>query len=260
MNRVVVISGATSGIGKALAKKFEADGDIVCKLSRSCTDNGFDYKCDVSDEAQVNAAVGKIGERYGRVDILVNNAGIGISGATELIPMDDIKKAMDISYFGALYLTRACLKFMKKGARIIFMSSIAGLTAIPFRSVYCSVKAAELMLGESLRMELSQTGISVVTLCPGEIKTNFSANKLADVKTSERYGKRVEKALEKVTSREEKRMSIASVIDKIYKICVSGRKAMYIIGGKYKFLYFAKRVLPTTTYLKLTDSMLGGRE
>ena len=74
MNRVVVISGATSGIGKALAKKFEADGDIVCNLSRSCTDNGFDYKCDVSDEAQVNAAVGKIGERYGRVDILVNNA------------------------------------------------------------------------------------------------------------------------------------------------------------------------------------------
>lgn len=257
MEKIVVISGATSGIGKALAKKYEADGDIVCNLSRSCTENGFDYKCDVSDPEQVASAVGKIGERYGRIDVLINNAGVGISGATELIPIEDVKTAMNVSYFGALYLTRACLKFMSKGARIIFMSSIAGLTAIPFRSVYCSVKAAELMLGEALRLELSHTGIEVVTLCPGEIKTNFSANKLADVATNERYGDRVQRALEKVMSREEKRMSLDKVINKIYKICKKGKKAMYIIGGKYKFLYFAKRILPTTTYLNLTNKLLG---
>lgn len=259
MEKIVVISGATSGLGKALAEKFIADGDVVCNLARSCEESDTAYKCDVSDEWQVNRAVDAIGARYGRVDILINNAGVGISGATEFIPVEDIKRAMDISYFGALYLTRACLKYMSSGARIIFMSSIAGLTAIPFRSVYCSVKAAELMLGESLRMELSQTGIDVVTLCPGEIKTNFSANKLADVRTSERYGDRVQKAQAKVFDREEKRMPISKVIDKMYKICRKGRKAMYIIGGKYKFLYFGKRVLPTTTYLKLTDNMLGGK-
>lgn len=258
--KIVVISGATSGLGMAIAKRFEADGHIVCNLARSCSDNGFDYGCDVTDPEQVASAVGKIGERYGRIDVLVNNAGIGISGATELIPMENIRAAMEVSYFGSLNLTRACLRFMNKGARIIFMSSIAGLTAIPFRSVYCSAKSAELMLGESLRMELSQTGISVVTLCPGEIKTNFSANKLADIQTTERYGKRVTNALEKVSSREGKRMTIDKVIGKIYKICTRGRKAMYIIGGKYKFLYFAKRIMPTTMYLKLTDKMLGGRE
>ena len=259
MNKIVVISGATSGLGKALAEKFEADGDCVINLSRSCDETETSYRCDVSDEWQVNRAVEAIGGRYGRVDILINNAGVGISGATEFLPIEDVKRAMDISYFGALYLTRACLKFMSRGARIIFMSSIAGLTAIPFRSVYCSVKAAELMLGESLRMELSQTGIDVLTFCPGEIKTNFSANKLADVRTSERYGSRVEKAQAKVFDREDKRMPVSKVIDKMYKICRRGRKAMYIIGGKYKFLYFAKRILPTTTYLKLTDNMLGGK-
>lgn len=259
MEKIVVISGATSGLGKALAEKFRADGDVVCGLSRSCAESETDYPCDVSDEGQVNAAVDKIVERYGRIDILINNAGVGISGATELIPVEDIRKALDVSYYGALFLTRAALKHMTRGARIIFMSSIAGLTAIPFRSVYCSVKAAELMLGEALRMELSQTGIDVVTLCPGEIRTNFSANKLADTKTSERYGDRVAKAQAKVYDREEKRMPISKVIDKMYKICRRGKKAMYIIGGKYKFLYFAKRILPTTTYLKLTDDLLGGK-
>lgn len=259
MNKIVVISGATSGLGKALAEKFVADGDIVVNLSRSCEETDTAYKCDVTDEQQVNRSIEKVAAKFGRVDILINNAGVGISGATEFVPIEDVRRAMDISYFGALYLTRACLKYMSRGARIIFMSSIAGLTAIPFRSVYCSVKAAELMLGESLRMELSQTGIDVVTLCPGEIKTNFSANKLADVRTSERYGTRVEKAQAKVFDREHKRMSISKVINKMYKICVRGRKAMYIIGRKYKFLYFGKRVLPTTTYLKLTDNMLGGK-
>lgn len=260
MKRVVVISGATSGLGKALAQKFTACGDIVCGLSRSGTGEGDSYRCDVSDEAQVNEAVAQITDKYGKIDIVINNAGMGISGATELIPIENIRTVFDVSYFGALYVTRACLKHMERGGRIIFMSSISGLTAIPFRSVYCSVKAAELMLGESLRMELSQTGISVVTFCPGEIKTNFSANKFADLSTNQRYGMRVEKALEVVSSREHKRMPIDKVIDKMFKICLKGRKAMYIIGGKYKFLAFAQRILPTTTYLKLTDRMLGGRE
>ena len=259
MNKVVVISGATSGLGLALKKIFIDNGDYVYGLSRSVNDDK-DIPCDVTSKEDIDLAVSRIAEKHSNIDILINNAGIGISGATEYIPMENIRKAFDISYFGSLELTRACLPFMDKGSRIIFMSSISGLTAIPFRSVYCSVNSAQLMLGESLRMELSQTGIDVVTLCPGEIKTNFSANKLADTKTSERYGQRVEKALDYVAKREEKRMKIEKVINKIYRICVKGKRAMYIIGGKYKFLYFAKRVLPTTQYLKLTDNMLGGKK
>ncbi len=257
---VVIISGATSGIGKALAERYRADGHTVCNLSRSCENGGDDYKCDVTDEARVNEAVEEIAAKYGQIDIVINNAGSGISGATELVPTEQIKKAMDVSYFGSLYLTRACLKHMGKGGRIIFMSSISGITAIPFRSVYCSAKAAELMLGEALRMELSQTGIKVISFCPGEIKTNFSANKYADVQTNERYGKRVENALKKVSDREEHRMSLDKISKKIYKKCVKGRKAMYVIGGIYKILYLGYKLLPTTTYLKLTDKLLGGRE
>ena len=257
---VVIISGATSGIGKALAERYRADGHTVCNLSRSCENGGDDYKCDVTNEARVNEAVEEIAAKYGRIDVVINNAGCGISGATELVPMDKVRAVLEVSYYGSLYLTRACLKHMGKGGRIIFMSSICGLTPTPFHSVYCSVKAAVLMLGESLRMELSQTGIKVITFCPGEIRTNFTANKYIDVQTNEKYGKRVDTAIKKGASRESKRMSVEKAAAKMYKKCIKGRKAMYIIGGKYKFLNFLRRILPTTTYLNMANKVLSGKE
>ena len=256
--KVAVISGATSGIGKLLAEKFAADGYVVCDLARSCSGEGDEYKCDVSDEAQVNAAVDKIAEKYGHIDILVNNAGVGISGATELLPIEDIKRVIDVSYFGALYLTRACLKYMTAGARIIFMSSISALTVTPFHSVYCSAKAAEQMLGLSLRMELSHTGIEVVCICPGEIRTEFSANKLVHTETNERYGERVRKAYELAVSRNGKRMDPEKIIGKIYKICIYGKKAMYIIGGKYKAFYRLKKLTSENFFINMTNKFASG--
>lgn len=258
MNKIVVITGASSGIGLALKGQFEAAGDTVVCCQRSGSGDNF-VRCDVTDAESVAAAAREIESRFGKIDIVINNAGVGISGATELIPLADIRRAMDISYFGSLMFTRATLPLLKDNGRIIFMSSVAGLFALPYRSVYSSVKAAQLMLGQSLRLELSHTRIKVVTLCPGEIKTNFSANKLASPATNARYGDRVARAADYVASREEKRMPMEKVARKMYKICDCGRKAMYIIGGKYKLLWFGKRVLPTTSYLNLTDKMLGGR-
>ena len=257
-NKVAVISGATSGIGRALAEKFKADGYVVCNLARSCDGEGDNYKCDVTDEAQVNAVVDNIAEKYGHIDILINNAGVGISGATELLPIADIKRVIDVSYYGALYLTRACLKHMTSGARIIFMSSISALTVTPFHSVYCSAKAAEQMLGLSLRMELSHTGIEVVCICPGEIKTGFSSNRLADVTTNERYGDRPAAALRHVAEKESKRMPVDKAAKKIYALCLRGKKPIYIIGGKYKFFNFARKVLPTGAFLKCTGGAVKG--
>lgn len=257
-NKVAVISGATSGIGRALAEKFKADGYVVCNLARSCDGEGDNYKCDVTDEAQVNAVVDNVAEKYGRIDILINNAGVGISGATELLPIADIKRVIDVSYYGALYLTRACLKHMTSGARIIFMSSISALTVTPFHSVYCSAKAAEQMLGLSLRMELSHTGIEVVCICPGEIRTEFSANKLVHQETNERYGERVRKAYELAVSRNDKRMDPAKIINGMYKICLRGKKAMYIIGGKYKAFYRLKKFTSENFFLNMTNKFASG--
>ncbi len=254
MKKIAVITGGTSGLGKELKKLYAADGYTVCDLSRSCDDEERDeYRCDVTDEAQVNAAVEKIAAKYGRIDALVNNAGAGILGATELLDTDAVKKAFDVSYYGALHVTRACLKHMLRGGRIAFICSIAAFIPVPFRSVYSSAKAAELMLGEALRMELKGAGITVTCICPGEIRTNFSANRMSDVRTAERYGDRPQAALDHITKKTGKRMSAEKAAEKIYKKCTKGRKAVYVIGGKYRFFRFAQKRLPDTFFLNMTD-------
>ena len=254
MEKTAIITGGTSGLGKELKKLYESDGYRVCVLARSCDDETKDeYACDVSDEAQVTAAVEKIAAKYGRIDVVVNNAGMGVLGASELIPTDDIRRAFDVSYYGALHVTRACLKHMLRGGRIIFICSIAAYIPVPFRSPYSSAKAAELMLCMALRMELKKAGITVVGICPGEIKTNFSANRASEVSTNERYGDRPQAALDRIAQKTPKRMPAEKAAKKIYKKCRKGRKAVYVIGGKYRFFRFAQRFVPSTFFMEMTD-------
>lgn len=261
MGEVVIITGGSSGIGKALKEKFIKNHDTVVSLQRSPSEDENDIICDVTDLKQVINACKIIVARYDRIDKLILNAGIGISGATELIPPESIRKAMDVNYFACHNMVRYLLPYLTpKNGRIIVMSSVAGLFPLPFRSVYSSVKAASLMFGLSLRQELAYTDIQVVTLCPGEIKTNFSANKLAYTDTNSRYLFRVESAGNYVKSREKKRMKMDKVVDKMWKLCCYGNKAMYIIGFKYKVLWLLKRLLPTTFYLNMTNKMLGGEK
>ena len=256
MKKIAVITGGTSGLGRELKRLYENDGYTVCNLSRSCDDESADeYACDVTDEAQVNAAVGKIAKKYGRIDALINNAGAGLFGTVELAPMSEIKRITDISYFGALYVTRACLAHMDKGSRIVFMCSISSMTVTPYHSAYCAAKAAELMLGESLRLELKGTGISVTCICPGEIATGFSSSKKIYAQTNERYLDRVSRAEKLAVSRAAggKRMSVEKAAKKIYKKCIKGKKAVYVIGGKYKFFRLVQRLTSDTCFLNLTN-------
>ena len=256
MKKVAVITGGTSGLGKELKKLYMADGYTVCDLSRSCGDEAADeYRCDVTDEAQVNAAVEKIAAKYGRIDAVVNNAGAGIFGTAELAPVGEIKRVMDISYFGSLYVTRACLKHMYAGGRIVFICSISSMIVTPYHSAYCAAKAAQLMLGEALRSELKGTGITVTCICPGEISTGFSANKKMYTATNERYLDRVAKAGRLAASRGDagKRMPADKAAKKIYKKCISGKKATYVIGVKYKLFRLAQRLTSDTGFLALTS-------
>ena len=254
MDKVVVITGASGGLGKAIADLYRAGGDRVCGLSRSaCDEEKDEYRCDVTDEAQVNAAVDKIAAKYGRIDVVINNAGAGMFGTAELAPMSEIKRIMDISYFGSLFVTRACLKHMDRGGRIAMICSISAMTVTPYHSAYCAAKAAQLMLGESLYMELKPAGISVVTICPGEISTGFTANKTVYADTNARYLGRVDKAASVAASRADKRMSVEKAAKKIYDICRKGKKAIYIVGGKYKFFRLAQRLTTDTSFLSLTS-------
>ncbi len=261
MGRIVIITGGTSGIGLDLKKMFVKSGDTVLTMSTRSVDGDGHYSVDISNQEQVAAAIEQIGKQYGRIDILINNAGFGMSGITELVDFNQISKLTEVNYYGLLHVTRAALKYMGKGGKIINISSAMALFPVPFRSIYGSVKAAVLNLSFSLRMELAPLGIDVVAFCPGDIKTNFTQNRIKDFQTNERYSNRLKLATEKSDGREEKRIPCIKCARAIYKKTNKRKtKPYYIIGAKYKVLNFITRITPKSWLLKITNKLYGGNK
>ncbi|MDE6401504.1 MAG: SDR family NAD(P)-dependent oxidoreductase, partial [Clostridiales bacterium] len=141
-SRIVVISGTSSGIGKELCSLYRNAGDTVIGLSRRGGDGDCEIKADVTDYAAVERAVDDIAARYGRIDIVIANAGGGLSGATELLPLDEVQAQMSLNFTGALNLVRCALKYMQSGGKAVFISSACALFALPYRATYCASKAA----------------------------------------------------------------------------------------------------------------------
>ena len=257
--KIVVITGGTSGIGLELKKLYEQSGATVITLSKRTIDCDLHYSVDVANEQAVVCAIDDIGRRFGRIDVLINSAGFGMSGITEIIPFDDVKNLTEVNYYGTLYAVRSSLKYMQKGAKIINVSSAMALFPVPFRAIYASVKSAVLTLSFALKMELEPLGISVTAICPGDIKTNFTKNRKKNFDSLEKYGNRLSSATIKSDSREEKRMSCEKCSKIIYKIIERKKlKPFYIIGKKYKFLYFMTRITPKNLLLKFTNKLYGG--
>lgn len=260
MGRVVVITGGTSGIGLELKNLFEKNGDTVLTFSLDETGDNNHYCGSVDHEIKVRQVFNDIHERFDTIDILINCAGLGMSGITELIPTEQILKLTEVNYYGTLYCIRSALPFMNRGARIVNISSAMALFPVPFRSIYGSVKSAVLNLSFSLRMELAQAGIDVVACCPGDTKTNFTKNRIKDFETSERYGDRIKTATAKKDAKEDKKLSCEYVAGKIFKYTnLKKTKPFYIIGTKYKFLYFLTRFTGKNVLLKQTARLYGGK-
>lgn len=260
MNKIVVITGGTSGIGLELKKRFEANNDIVLTISTRIEKIDKHFSASVSDEEKISKIIEEIGEKYGHIDTLILNAGFGMSGITELLPSEKIRDLIEVNYYGVLYPLRSALKFMTRGSRVVMMSSAMALFPVPFRAIYGSVKSAVLTLSFALRMELSPLGIDVVAICPGDIKTNFTASRIKEFKTNERYGTRLETATEKSDSREDKRMPVEICGKKIFNVIAKKKtKPFYIIGAKYRALYFLSRITPKSWLLGITNKLYGGK-
>ena len=251
MDRIVVITGGTSGIGKALAEKFVADNDKVMVLAIDANpENPNEYLCDVSNEEQVKGVFEDIKKRFGRVDILLNNAGFGMSGITELIPLEQSKKLFDVDFFGVVNCTKYALPLMQKGGKIVNTGSAMAFFPVPYRAYYAAVKSAVVSMTYAQRLELNNLGIDMCTICPGDIKTNFTANRVKEFATNERYGDAVVKATKRVDGRENKRIPVGVCANKMYKIINKKKyKPMYIIGKMHKFLYFISRFVPRSWVL-----------
>ncbi len=246
MGRVVVITGGTSGIGEACAKEFIKNGDTVVVMSRKNNNHSQNFfMCDVAIEPMVSDVFEKIYNKFGAFDVLINNAGYGVSGAVELIDSGEAQSIFDVNYFGVLNCMKYAIPYMNKDSKIINMSSACALFPLPFRSLYCASKSAVNNLTFSAGMEIKPLGISAVSICPGDVKTNFSKNRVKITETNERYGDRIKNAAEAIDTKENDRMSPEVVGKAVIKVANKKHpKPLYIVGAKYKVFYFLQRVFP----------------
>jgi short-subunit dehydrogenase len=185
---VVLITGASAGIGRAAALAFAKEGarlvlaarrrdrlEEVAATARALGGQALVSETDVADRRQVESAVSGAVSAFARLDILINNAGIGYSGLLEQTPVEEIETLWAVNMMGTIYATQAAIPQMRKqgGGHIINVASVAGKRGNPGNSVYCATKFAMVGLSEGLRAELLGSGIEVSVICPVGTLTEF---------------------------------------------------------------------------------------
>jgi NAD(P)-dependent dehydrogenase (short-subunit alcohol dehydrogenase family) len=182
MQQVIIITGASSGFGKATAEMLAAKGNTVYGLCRRhvlAESNIKYYQCDVRDRGNIRAVVEQIIAEQGRVDVLINNAGMGIGGALELATEEEIDMQMGTNFMGCVNMCQAVLPYMRKArkGKIINLSSIGGVMGLPYQGFYSASKFAIEGFTEALAAEVTGFGIRVCMVEPGDFATGFTGSR-----------------------------------------------------------------------------------
>ena len=247
--RIAVVTGGSSGIGRATALSLVSKGCTVYELSRR--DNppyGVNHlTADITDEEQVKAAIAEIIAEEGRIDILVNNAGFGISGAAEMTDSADAHAQLELNLYGTDNVTRAVLPHMRaqKSGRIVCVSSIAGILPIPFQLWYSVSKAAIAAYVLALQNEIRPYGISVCAVLPGDIATGFTDARKKSASGDDIYGGRIERSVGVMEKDERGGMSPDKAGAYIAKLAMKKRsRPLKAIGFSYKAVAVLAKLLP----------------
>ncbi len=187
--KVAVVTGASMGIGEAIAKIFADQGANVVMLSRDAsraeaarhrvghTDHTLALACDVRHREEIDRALGLTLHHFDRVDVWINNAGVGMRDTVAEMEMSGCRELFDINLFGAISCMQAVIPIMREaGGTIINISSVAGHIPLPYGAAYSASKFALNAIGKAARLELLPDNIHVLTVCPGYVATDFGQN------------------------------------------------------------------------------------
>jgi short-subunit dehydrogenase len=252
--KVVIITGGSSGIGKALAEKFGSEGSKIFitgrnndELERTVSElrakaiDIYGFQADVSVEDDNKRMAEEALRHFGRIDILINNAGISMRALFSEVDLSVVKKVMDINFYGVLYATKACLpEILKNKGSVVGISSIAGYRGLPGRTGYSASKFALNGFLEVLRTELLNTGVHVLTACPGFTSSNIRKRALSKDGSVQGESPRAE----------DKMMSAEECALHIYNATVK-RKRTLVLTTQGKLTVFLNKWLPA-----LTDKMV----
>lgn len=259
--RVVLITGASSGIGLACAKMLADKGYIVYGTSRKASyppttvkKNFYMIQMDVTDEGSIKRAVNFIIEKEGKIDILINNAGFGLAGSVEDTSMKEAFEQFDTNFFGVHRVIKEVLPFMRERRKgyIINVSSIGGIIGLPFQPFYSASKFAVEGLTEALWHELKPFGIKVILIEPGDLKTEFTQRRVFVEKSQKSpYYVQMQKTIS-IAQRDETHGSSPEKVGKLLLKLLRKKnpKLRYQVGPSYeKVAVLLKRILPEKIFL-----------
>lgn len=245
---IVVITGATSGIGEATALYLENKGYTIYSVARTIKDEpNINYvQADLTKPNQVAAAIDHIIKVAGRIDVLINNAGMGTSGAMEYQPSSAIDKIIDVNIKGMITITNLVIPYLRESqGRIINIGSIAGELPIPFQTMYSLTKSAVHSYSLALANELKPFKIKVTCVMPGDTKTNFTKNR-EKIDTNQLYNERIERSVSRMEKDEANGCSPVIISRVIYRSLKKKNPPLKIaVGFTYKLFLFLNRILPT---------------
>ena len=257
--RVAVVTGASRGIGQAVAQALLQAGYTVYTLCRSKPAlEGMVYlPCDLSDSAQIDACFEEIFLREARIDLLVNNAGMGIAGPLETCANDDAAYLMQINVHACMHCCARALPAMRQQGqgRIVFISSLAAKFPIPFQAYYSASKAAIQVLAEALRMEVRPFGVEVATLCLGDVHTGFTDHRRKGQEDAV-YGARMAHSVAKMEHDERNGLPPQTVARALMRMLKRRRLPQCrVVGLQYWLFWMLERLLPRRCVLAIVQRM-----
>jgi NAD(P)-dependent dehydrogenase (short-subunit alcohol dehydrogenase family) len=260
MAQIVLVTGASSGIGRSIAMLLHQHNFKVYGTSRQpekYADLPYAMLAlDVKKTDTMDAALSEILKREGRIDVLINNAGVGITGPLEETPIIESKKAFDTNFFGPMALINKVLPTMRaqRSGCIINITSIAGYMGLPFRGVYSATKGALALITEAYRIELAPFNIKVCSIAPGDFSTNIAAGRFhAPVLNESDYAKTYGQTLTLIDSHVDHAPSPEPMAQKVLAIInTKDPKPHYAVGSwLQRFSIVLKKLLPQKRYEKM---------
>lgn len=271
--RTILITGASSGIGRATAELFARKGWNVAATMRHPETAEFaadaggkirTFRLDVTDEASIAQAVGDVVAAFGRIDVLVNNAGYGLVGVFEAMSSEQVRRQVETNVIGVMNVTRAVLPVMRaqRAGHIVSVASVAGRISLPLYTLYCATKWAVEGFTEALSYEARHFGIKVRIIEPGPIATDFMTRSLdvADGPARAAYAEFESRVMEQLTLEFTDPPGPEIVARAIHKSVTAwpGWKIRYKPNGA--LVLFGRRLVPTTLHVAIARRLLGAAE
>jgi NAD(P)-dependent dehydrogenase (short-subunit alcohol dehydrogenase family) len=262
---IVLITGASTGIGQKTADRLHRQGWTVIGSSRrgTASEGWTPLVMDVDDDESVRAGVARVAHEHGRLDAVVACAGWGLAGAVEHIPIGEARAQLETNFWGAVRVAQEALPIMRRqgGGRIVLIGSIGGVIGIPFQAFYSASKFAMEGYGEALAYEVAPFGIEVTLVEPGNVRTDFTQSRrtIVPAEDGDPYAAAAAKAVSLMERDESNGVAPEVVAAAVARVLESSRPPRRVSVGKAgeRVGLLAKRLMPFRLFERAAKSSLG---